>query len=514
MKFLVTVASIALLAVGAAGLPPDRNGGNAADQYLVKSLPQVNFKIPKSWAGSLKVGSGFGTDSLFFWLWEAETQQGKNDLIIWFNGGPACSSLLGLFKIHGPVIFPKAATKPQRNPYSWTRGANVLYIDQPIGTGFSTGTSNNTDNEHNTAAVVKWLDSFFNVFPEMRSKKIHLMGESYAGVFLPYIAKEVQAQKATLKVKLSTLSLGDAFWGNWAAMNNVVALAYIDEHRLSYGTNIPPIMYNVLKQGDKDCGFPAVRAQITYPPSGPIHIPGNPSGANFKRNAPTPPPGYIPERCDFEGGTNTPERLAYIINYTTCYGICDPYDAAYNYYLSPSANREFQPYNINEHGYDNLYSDGAYIAYLNRADVQSAIHTPHIQFNPCNDDLGGLLVSNDRRIQPQPPAYTIVPNLISQGVKVHIFNGILDYVIPHMGQELVLQNTTWGGSQGFSRPPTCDVLRNSKGQQVSQGREERGMSYYTFQNAGHRVAQDDPEGSLQWLIKVVVRGPNAAWAWS
>lgn len=202
----------------------------------MKSLPEVNFKIPKSWAGSLEVGSGFGNDSLFFWLWEAETNQGKNDLIIWFNGGPACSSLLGLFKIHGPVTFPRTATKPQRNPYSWTRGANIVYVDQPIGTGFSTGNSGNMDNEHNTAAVVKWLDSFFKTFPEMRSKKIHLMGESYAGVFLPYIAKEIQAQKATLKINIFSLSLGDALWGNWAAMGNVAAVGFLERHRNRYGT--------------------------------------------------------------------------------------------------------------------------------------------------------------------------------------------------------------------------------------------------------------------------------------
>ncbi|OBT53744.1 hypothetical protein VE04_05308 [Pseudogymnoascus sp. 24MN13] len=503
MKFLVTVASIALLAVGAAWCC--RLTGMVVMQltvkYLVKSLPQVNFKIPKSWAGSLKVGSGFGNDSLSFWLSEPETQQGKNDLIIWFNGGPACSSLLGLFKIHGPVTFPRATTKPQRNPYSWTRAANIVYVDQPIGTGFSTGTSNNTDNEHNTAAVVKWLDSFFNVFPEMRSKKIHLMGESYAGIFLPYIAKEIQAQKATLKVKLSTLSLGDAFWGNWAAMGNVVALAYIDEHRSNFGTEIAQNMYDVLKEGDKDCGFPGVRAQIKYP--------GNPSSSNFRRNPPLPPPGYIPERCDFDGGgTDTPERLAYIINHTSddCFGVCDPYDAAYNYYLSPTLNRDFVAYNINENSYAGLYYDGGYMAYLNRADVQAAMHAPRLDFSACNGGLQNTLITNDRKNHPQPPAYNIVPNLISQGVKVHIFNGMLDYVISHIGQELVLQNTTWGGSQGFSRRRQARWYAIPRDSKSAKG-ARRG-------NAGHRVAQDDPEGSLQWLIKVVVKGPNAAWAWS
>ncbi|KAL5345844.1 hypothetical protein ACLOAV_008870 [Pseudogymnoascus australis] len=509
MKLFVTLASIALLAVGVLGLPPDRNGGgnkHAADQYLVKSLPKVNFKIPKSWAGSLKVGSGFGSDSLFFWLWEAE-ERGKNDLIIWFNGGPACTSMLGLFKIHGPVTFPRTATKPQRNDYSWTRGANVLYVDQPIGTGFSTGTSNNTDNAHNTAVFVKWLDSFFNTFPEMRSKKIHLMGESYAGVFLPYIAKEIQAQKEALKFEVSSLSLGDALWGNWAAMSNVAALGFIERYKTVNSTMVTTDIWDALSKGDKDCGFPVIREQIKYPPSGPIIIPGNPSGLNFKRQPLPPPPNYNAVTCDFDdGGTNTPERLDYIMNHTGCYGVCDPFDAMWNYYLA--MGRGFNYNNILERGNTGLYSDDAYVTYLNRADVQAAIHAPRIEFSACNREVGDKIALGDRFItHPQPAAYEIVPTLISQGVKVHIFNGLLDYSVPYTGQELVIQNMTWGGSQGLSVVPTTVSLVDTEGTLRAQGHEERGLSYYTFTNAGHRVAQDDPETALRWLKQVVVTEP-------
>lgn len=91
---------------------------------------------------------------------------------------------------------------------------------------------------------------------------------------------------------------------------------------------------------------------------------------------------------------------------------------------------------------------------------------------------------------------------------------MLDFLIPHNGQELAIQNMTWAGTQGLTRPPNSDVLRSKSGQKVAQGREERGLSYYTFDDAGHRVAQDAPEAALQWLVKVVVKGPNAAWAWS
>lgn len=271
----------------------------------------------------------------------------------------------------------------------------------------------------------------------------------------------------------------------------------------------------MLKKGDRVCGFPAVRAQVKYPPTGPIIIPGNPSAVNFKRDpstSPVPPPFYNADHCDFDdGGTNTPERLAYIMNDTNnkCYGACDPYDAIYNYFLAPSLGRAFQSYNIEERGRTDLYFDDAYVAYLNRADVQDAIHAPRLLFTSCNNNLSRDLGLADRFVNhPQPPAYQIVPTLISQGVKVHIFSGVLDFAIPHTGQELVLQNMTWGGSQGFSRLPNSVVFDGA------QGREERGLSYYSFNNAGHRVAQDSPQPALRWLIKVVVKGPNAAWAWS
>jgi hypothetical protein len=96
-------------------------------EYAVKSLPGVNFTLSNSWAGMVPIGKGYGNDSLFFWLWGAETPSKSNDLIIWFNGGPGCSSLIGAFKENGPVLFKGNDTEPSKNPFSWTKLANVLY---------------------------------------------------------------------------------------------------------------------------------------------------------------------------------------------------------------------------------------------------------------------------------------------------------------------------------------------------------------------------------------------------
>ena len=57
--------------------------------------------------------------------------------MIWLQGGPGGSSMFGLFEIHGPisVIQENGQTTGTLNPYSWTRKANMLYIDNPVGTG-------------------------------------------------------------------------------------------------------------------------------------------------------------------------------------------------------------------------------------------------------------------------------------------------------------------------------------------------------------------------------------------
>jgi carboxypeptidase C (cathepsin A) len=58
-------------------------------------------------------------------------------LIIWFNGGPGCSSMMGLMQEHGPYIIPEGKNEFAWNPWAWNREANVFYIESPAGSGFS-----------------------------------------------------------------------------------------------------------------------------------------------------------------------------------------------------------------------------------------------------------------------------------------------------------------------------------------------------------------------------------------
>ena len=73
---------------------------------------------------------------------------------------------------------------PSPNPYSWTKLANILYIDQPVGTGFSSGSAEALNNAQVTSDFYRWLKAFYTIFPYLKSKRTHIMGESWAGIYV------------------------------------------------------------------------------------------------------------------------------------------------------------------------------------------------------------------------------------------------------------------------------------------------------------------------------------------
>ena len=109
---------------------------SAAEEHRVLSLPGLDSQAFRSahYAGYLDIDRQ--TDSkIFYWLFEAEGGAAARPLVIWLNGGPGCSSMDGLFLEVGP--FRLEGDRIRINPHSWHRNANLLFVDQPVGTGFS-----------------------------------------------------------------------------------------------------------------------------------------------------------------------------------------------------------------------------------------------------------------------------------------------------------------------------------------------------------------------------------------
>lgn len=132
-----------------------------------------------------------------FWLFEEDNPTVDDALVIWFNGGPGCTAFsAGLFFEHGPVTIPLrpvgTLTGPEEvhsplgpNPYGWTKASAIMYVEQPVNVGFSVGTKEPQDEIDVGRALDGFLQHFVHVFDQYRDKRIFIVGESYAGMYVP-----------------------------------------------------------------------------------------------------------------------------------------------------------------------------------------------------------------------------------------------------------------------------------------------------------------------------------------
>jgi len=149
----------------------------------------ANFTDFKLYSGYLSVrGTG---KLLHYMLAESQSNPSKDPLVVWFNGGPGCSSMLGFLEEHGPYVMEEETDFFVKNEYSWNKEVNMLYIESPAGVGFSYCDDMKLckfDDESSSLDNLDALISFFQKFPEYRSHDLYISGESYAGVYVPYLA--------------------------------------------------------------------------------------------------------------------------------------------------------------------------------------------------------------------------------------------------------------------------------------------------------------------------------------
>ncbi|KUI53502.1 Carboxypeptidase S1 [Cytospora mali] len=172
-----------------------RAGEKSSLSYVTDSGICETTKNVTQYSGYLDVGTDM---NMWFWFFAARSEPTTAPLVLWLNGGPACSSMIGLFQEHGPCHFVNGSTEPSLNEYSWNSYANMLYVDQPIGTGFSYGTDDVTSTV--TAAEYVWtfLQNFYAAFPTYESRDFGLWTESYGGHYGPEFSAYFESQNAAI----------------------------------------------------------------------------------------------------------------------------------------------------------------------------------------------------------------------------------------------------------------------------------------------------------------------------
>jgi serine carboxypeptidase-like clade 4 len=101
---------------------------------------------------------------MFYFFFESRNNRTTDPVVLWMTGGPGCASELALFYENGPFKIANDLSLVW-NDFGWDKVSSIIFVDQPIGTGFSYSTDVR-DLRHDEAGVSEDMYDFFQViFP-------------------------------------------------------------------------------------------------------------------------------------------------------------------------------------------------------------------------------------------------------------------------------------------------------------------------------------------------------------
>jgi carboxypeptidase C (cathepsin A) len=180
--------------------------GTALGDYTPEALADQIVNLPgtdgldinfNQFSGYVKVSE---TKNLHYWFVESQNDPANDPIAFWTNGGPGCSGLYGFMTENGPFSSVNADLTLSLNPYSWNRIANMVFVEQPCGVGFSYSDQESPYGEGGDyvtndiqAATDNFalVQSFFDRFPQYRANDLYIASESYGGHYMPQLSKEI-----------------------------------------------------------------------------------------------------------------------------------------------------------------------------------------------------------------------------------------------------------------------------------------------------------------------------------
>ncbi|KAH9329279.1 hypothetical protein KI387_001387, partial [Taxus chinensis] len=373
---------------------------SAPQSDIVNSLPGQPPVPFKQYAGYVTVDQR-SDRALFYYFVEAETDPDLKPLVLWLNGGPGCSSFgVGALSENGP--FQPNGDKLVRNGYSWNKEANVLYLESPAGVGFSyssdpsyyVGVNDTLTASDNLLFLLGW----FEKFPEFKTRELYLTGESYAGHYIPQLADLIVTTNRKQRIfNLKGVAIGNPLLDFYTDFN---ARA---EYYWSHGL----------------ISDPTYKMMVTV--------------CNYTR--------YMEEF--YQGSvSNTCEQIHTIVNMEISRYV-DRYDVTLDVCISSllmqslSLRPQRKKLEIERVEPDVCVQDEA-TTYLNRPEVQKAFHarlTGSVKnWQACSD----VLQYDHRNLEI--PTTDLLGKLVNAGIRVLIYSGDQDSVIPLTGTRTLVTN--------------------------------------------------------------------------
>ncbi|WOL13893.1 hypothetical protein Cni_G22673 [Canna indica] len=428
--------------------------------------PPVGFE---QFSGYVTVNKACGR-ALFYWLIEAVTDAAKKPLVLWLNGGPGCSSVAyGASEEIGPFRINRTGSSLYLNELSWNREANILFLESPAGVGFSyTNTSSdlkNSGDKRTAQDALVFLIRWMSRFPQYKHREFYISGESYAGHYVPQLAKKiVDYNKASSKpfVNLKGILVGNAVTDNY--YDSIGTVSYWWTHAMVSDTTYRSIL--------SACNFSSAKTS---------------------------------HECDRIVSYAMNHEFGDIDQYSIYTPSCTSAVASENSTASTTtASRKKKKKKIRfkntlircrSFGYDPCTENYAE-KYYNRPDVQEAMHAnttaiPY-RWTACSDVL--IKTWRDTEISMLPT----YKELIKAGLRIWMFSGDTDSVVPvtatrfaisHLGMKTKIPWYPW-----------------YSGRQVGGWTEVyEGMTFASVRGAGHEVPLLQPRRAFQ-LFKSFLAG--------
>ncbi|XP_077485176.1 putative serine carboxypeptidase CPVL [Amblyomma americanum] len=408
----------------------------ALERSRVGSLGDVPDVL--SYSGFITANKELGSN-LFFWFVPAMENPDRAPVMLWLQGGPGTSSLLGLFVEHGPYYVDEH-NAAQLRPVTWTRSISVLYVDNPVGTGFSF-TQSDDGYARNMSDVsrdmLEFLQQFFTLFDKYSSNDFYLAGESYAGKYVPAIGAALHQSRAELRVpvNLKGLSIGNGF------IDPVNMLVY---GRYLYQVGL--MDRNQATYTQKECDLAAE---------------------------------LIREERYTEASSLAIELIfGVVFGWPTYFENVTGYNYVYNYLITKKPE-----------------SHTRYEKFVQTSAVRHAIHVGGAQFGENKSTV--VLHLADDLIKSVRDEFAFFLN----NYKALHYSGQLDIAVPYTATEAFMSSLQWSGAQEFASAPQ-QIWRSADGDEVlGYVKKANNFTMVLVRNGGHILPYDQPEVAYELITR-------------
>ncbi|XP_049525024.1 LOW QUALITY PROTEIN: venom serine carboxypeptidase [Dermacentor silvarum] len=398
------------------------------------------------YSGYITVNPQYNSN-LFFWFVPSLSDPDNAPVILWMQGGPGTTSMLGFFAENGPYVLSADGSEIKYREINWATRYSVLYVDQPVGTGFSF-TENEAGYARNQTDVgrdmLEFLQQFFTLFGELAENELYLSGESYAGKYVPTVGATLHENADSMRVKLNFRGIA---YGN--GITDPINMMFVGE--VIYGVGLidrsaADYMMSVAREAVQH-----IRAGNTYEALMLMDklffgIVTEGKGSTFFKNV----TGY-----------------SYYYNYLT--------------HTEPNGSR-------------------AYKVFLPKPRARRALHVGDRKFSTTRE----VVVSHflDDFMRSAVPQFTEV---LENGYKVLVYSGPLDLCVPTTMSENFLAHVAWAHADRWTHAPQ-HTWWSADGQQLYWLQEDcENLNFVVVRNGGHELPYDQPEAMME-LITAFIDG--------